>query len=64
MAMIDTFSETDDARLTELLGEGFTPFTEAEKTALKSEILASLNKETWTFTLADGLTVKKVVPII
>lgn len=34
MAMIDTFSETDDARLTELLGEGFTPFTDAEKTEL------------------------------
>lgn len=34
MAMIDTFSETDDARLTELLGDGFTPFTDAEKTEL------------------------------
>lgn len=34
MAMIDTFSETDDARLTELLGDAYTPFTEAEKTEL------------------------------
>lgn len=34
MAMIDTFSETDDARLTELLGDAFTPFTDTEKTEL------------------------------
>ena len=34
LALIDTFSSSDDARLQELLGEAFTPFTDAEKTAL------------------------------
>ena len=34
LALIDTFSSSDDARLQALLGEAFTPFTDAEKTAL------------------------------
>lgn len=36
LAMIDTFSEHDEERLTELLGKAFTPFTEEEKTELKT----------------------------
>lgn len=34
MALIDSFSDTDTARLTELLGNDYIPFTDAEKTAL------------------------------
>ena len=34
-ALIDTFSETDDARLQELLKDAYTPFTESEKTQLE-----------------------------
>lgn len=34
LALIDTFNNTDELRLQELLGEDFTPFTDAEKTAL------------------------------
>lgn len=34
MALIDSFSDTDSARLTELLGNDYIPFTDAEKTAL------------------------------
>ena len=34
-ALIDTFSETDDSRLQELLGDAYTPFTESEKTQLE-----------------------------
>lgn len=34
-ALIDTFSETDDARLAELLKDAYTPFTESEKTQLQ-----------------------------
>lgn len=33
--LIDTFSETDDARLQELLGSAYTPFTEDEKAQLE-----------------------------
>jgi len=33
-ALIDTFSETDDARLQELLGSAYTPFTSDEKLQL------------------------------
>ena len=32
--LIDSFSDTDDARLTELLGSAYIPFTETEKTQL------------------------------
>lgn len=34
MALIDSFDETDTARLSELLGSAYVPFTDAEKTAL------------------------------
>lgn len=34
MALIDSFSETDTARLSELLGSAYVAFTDAEKTAL------------------------------
>lgn len=34
MALIDSFSDTDTARLTELLGDAYTPFTSDEITAL------------------------------
>lgn len=34
-ALIDTFFETDDARLAELLKDAYTPFTESEKTQLQ-----------------------------
>lgn len=34
-ALIDTFSETDDARLAELLKDAYTPFTESEKVQLQ-----------------------------
>lgn len=34
-ALIDTFSETDDSRLQELLKDAYTPFTETEKTQLQ-----------------------------
>ena len=34
-ALIDTFSETDDARLSELLKDAYTPFTSDEKTQLE-----------------------------
>ena len=38
MAMIDSFSETDDLRLAELLGSSYVPFTDAEKTELAKVI--------------------------
>lgn len=38
MAMIDSFSETDDSRLAELLGSSYVPFTDAEKTELAKVI--------------------------
>lgn len=34
LALCDSFSDTDEARLTELLGNDYIPFTDAEKTAL------------------------------
>lgn len=34
MALIDSFSDIDTARLSELLGSAYVPFTEAEKTSL------------------------------
>ena len=36
LALIDTFSETDEERLSVLLEEAYIPFTSAEKTALQS----------------------------
>ena len=38
MAMIDSFSESDESRLAELLGDAYTPFTATEKTALEKVI--------------------------
>ena len=38
MAMIDSFSTFDDARLAELLGDAYTPFTDAEKAELAKVI--------------------------
>ena len=40
-ALIDTFSETDDSRLQELLKDAYTPFTESEKNQLK-KVLGSI----------------------
>ena len=34
LRLIDSFSETDEARLTELLGDAYTPFTSTEKAQL------------------------------
>ena len=36
LALIDSFSETDESRLIELLGDAYIPFTDDEKTALSS----------------------------
>ncbi len=50
--------------------DGYTPvkgtdyFTEAEQTALKNEIITSVNTETWTFTLEDGTPVEKKVVLV
>ena len=35
LRLIDSFSETDEARLTELLGDAYTPFTDSEKEQLQ-----------------------------
>lgn len=45
MALIDTFTETDDARLTELLGDGYVPFTEAEVTELGKVVGGIISKD-------------------
>lgn len=44
--LIDTFSDTDDARLIELLGDAYTPFTEEEKAKL-GNIPAVIISEEW-----------------
>lgn len=46
LALIDSFSETDEERLTELLGDAYTPFTTTEKTAL-SKIPAVIISREW-----------------
>lgn len=38
LALIDSFAETDDIRLKEVLKDAYIPFTESEKTKLKSVI--------------------------
>lgn len=38
LALIDTFTTTDSARLTELLGDAYVPFTQAEQTALATVV--------------------------
>ena len=44
-------------------GPAYT-LTTSDKTAIASEVKASLANETWVFTLANGSTVSKVVPTI
>lgn len=46
LALIDGFGEYDEERLTELLGDGFEPFTEEEKTAL-AKIPAIIIDDEW-----------------
>lgn len=46
LALIDGFGEYDEARLTELLGAGFEPFSEDEKTAL-AKIPAVIIDDEW-----------------
>ena len=46
MALIDSFSETDSARLAELLGSAYVQFTEAEITAL-SHVPAVIISREW-----------------
>ena len=46
LALIDSFSETDENRLSELLEEGYIPFTTAEKTAL-SKVPAVIISTEW-----------------
>ena len=45
LALADSFSQTDSARLTELLGDAYTPFTDAEKTALGKIPAVIISKE-------------------
>lgn len=46
LALIDGFGEYDEERLRELLGDGFEPFTEDEKTAL-AKIPAGIIDDEW-----------------
>ena len=46
LALADSFSETDTARLSELLGSAYVPFTDAEKTAL-AKIPAVIISREW-----------------
>lgn len=41
--------------------KGTDYYTAADKTEMKNSVIASLNTETWTFTLKDGSTVSKKV---
>ena len=49
--------------------DGYTPvkgtdyWTAADKAAMVSDVIAALNSEQWTFTLADGTTVTKRVVV-
>ncbi|MBO7693246.1 MAG: Ig-like domain-containing protein [Methanobrevibacter sp.] len=45
MALIDSFSDTDSARLTELLGNDYIPFTDDEKTALAKVPAVIISRE-------------------
>lgn len=45
MALIDSFSDTDTARLTELLGDAYVSFTDAEKTALAKVPAVIISRE-------------------
>ena len=46
LKLVDGFSETDDERLTELLGDAYTPFTSAEKAEL-AKIKAVVISREW-----------------
>ena len=45
LALIDSFGEHDSARLTEVLGNAYTPFTETEITALKKVPAVLISRE-------------------
>ena len=45
LRLIDSFSESDEARLTELLGDAYTPFTDTEKTQLASIPAVVISRE-------------------
>lgn len=45
MALIDSFSETDEERLTELLEDAYIPFTSDEKTALESVLGCIISRD-------------------
>ena len=45
MKLIDSFSDTDTERLTELLGDAYTPFTDAEKAELAKVKVVVLARE-------------------
>lgn len=45
MALIDSFSETDEARLTKLLGNAYIPFTSDEKTALATVLGCIISRD-------------------
>lgn len=45
LAMIDTFADSDEARLVELLGDAYVPFTEAEKESLSHIVGAIISKD-------------------
>ena len=45
MALIDSFSDTDTARLSELLGSAYVAFTDAEKTALAKVPAVIISRE-------------------
>lgn len=45
LKLIDSFSESDEARLTELLGDSYTPFTDTEKAQLASIPAVVISRE-------------------
>lgn len=62
LALADSFSDTDEARLTELLGSAFIPFTDAEKTQLQSVIGAIISREwfmDYTYAFDNGNDMKQ-----
>ena len=54
--------DTGDAGKTPVRGTDY--FTSTDKTEIVNSVKTALTKETWTFTLANGTTVDKVVPLI
>ena len=62
LALVDSFSDTDEARLTELLGSAFISFTDAEKTQLQSVIGAIISREwfmDYTYAFDNGNDMKQ-----